>query len=188
MMNPQGTVENKNALHSIQRRGIMTALPSTPRVQTPYACFKNPPGPHAFKQYTFLYGGEDQTWIKHFDKKGNVVVEDPDLHRAKISIELSYVENSRKRKRTDHWNQAITDLVLSFKNKGQWFILTKASTLVAFGHGATVLNVLEEFEEWKKDLHEKRFEICFKEHHDKLIQTRDDLPLISWNDEQFLYH
>jgi hypothetical protein len=58
--------------------------------------------------------------------------------------------------------------------------LTKASTLVAFGHGATVLNVLEEFEEWKEDLPKKKFEICFKEHHDKLIQTRR-LPRISWN-------
>jgi hypothetical protein len=139
------------------------------------------------KEYTFLFGGEDKTWIKQFLKKGNVVVEDPVLHRALISIELSYVENIRKRKRTDHWNQEITNLVLSFKNKGQWCILTKASTLVAFGHGETVLNVLEEFEEWKKHLHKKRFEICFKEHHDKLIQTRR-LPQISWNVSLFWDH
>ena len=50
MMNPQRNVENKNALHLIQRPR-MTTLPFTTRVQTLNARCRNPPGPHSVKSF-----------------------------------------------------------------------------------------------------------------------------------------
>jgi hypothetical protein len=118
------------------------------------------------KEYTFLYGGEDQTWIKRFYNSVNVVAEDPVIKEALISIK------SHKGKRTDPWNQEIRNLLISPENESEWAVLTKGPTrTLVIDHGTTILNVLEEFEEWKKDVHKRGFETCLKEYH-KHLQTR----------------
>ncbi|XP_059460794.1 protein SIEVE ELEMENT OCCLUSION C-like [Corylus avellana] len=143
-----------------------------------------PRGPYAIEEYTFFCGGKDNKWIEQFSKKVNVVAEDPITKEAYIFIELSCVGESRKqlqfwkytetRKKTeifDFGNQEIQKLLLSFKNESRWAVLTKGSTRVVSDHGMTIMKVLEAFEEWKVNVRERGFEICFKEYYNKFLQS-----------------
>jgi hypothetical protein len=135
------------------------------------------------EEYTFFCGGKDKRWIEQFSEKVNVLAEDPITQEAYIFIELSCVGKSRKQwqfwkqyqaqKKTesDPENQEFQKLLLSFKNESRWAVLTKWSTRVVSDHGTTILKVLEAFEEWKVNVPEKGFEICFKEYHDKFLKT-----------------
>ncbi|XP_059461339.1 protein SIEVE ELEMENT OCCLUSION C-like isoform X1 [Corylus avellana] len=136
-----------------------------------------PPGPYAIEEYTFFCGGKDNKWIEQFSKKVNVVAEDPITKEAYIFIELSCVGKSRKLlqfwKYTETRKNEIFDFgnLLSFKNESRWAVLTKGSTRVVSDHGMTIMKVLEAFEEWKVNVRERGFEICFKEYYDKFLQS-----------------
>lgn len=132
--------------------------------------------------YTFHCGGKDNRWVEQFSKKVNVVAEDPIIKEAYISIELSCVGKGYKQQRfwkrtktqkteSNPQNHEIQNLLLSFKNESRWAVLTKWSTMVVSDNGATILKVLEAFEEWKVNVPERGFEICFNEYHGKLLQT-----------------
>jgi hypothetical protein len=134
------------------------------------------------EEYTFFCGGKDKRWIEQFSEKVNVLAEDLITKEAYIFIELSCVGKSSKqqhfwkhyqKKKTESnpWNQEIQKLLLSFKNESRWAVLTKWLTRVVSVHGTTILKVLEAFEEWKVNVPEKGFEICFKEYHDKFLKT-----------------
>ncbi|XP_059460326.1 protein SIEVE ELEMENT OCCLUSION B-like [Corylus avellana] len=173
MMNPHGDVFNENAFHMIRDLG-MNAFPFTS------------------KQGRRKGGtGKDNRWIEQFSQKVNVVAEDPITKEANISIELSCLGKGRQyfwkfpkaEKKTgfDPRNQEIQQLLDSFKNESRWAVLTKQSTSVVSDQGTTILKVLEAFEEWKVNVPERGFEICFKEYHDKFHQI-GPLPSTSfWN-------
>ena len=137
------------------------------------------------EEYTFLCGGKDNGWIEQFSKNVNVVAEDPIIKEAYISIELSCIGKAgckqkpfwkriktQEKTKSDlgNGNQEIQKLLLSFKNESKWAVLTKWSTRVVSDHGTTILKVLETFGEWKVNVPNKGFEICFKEYHDKFFQ------------------
>ncbi|GLT63343.1 hypothetical protein SLA2020_359160 [Shorea laevis] len=184
MMDLQGDVFNENELHMIRNEG-MNDFPFANglRRMRQSVVVMHPPGPYAIEEYTFFCGGNDDRWIEQLSKKANVLAEDPITKEAYISIEFSCVGKIRKHqhfwKSTETLNKTqsklgnpeIQKLLLSFENESRWAVLTKWSTRVVSDHGTTILKVLEAFEEWKVNVAERGFEICFKEYHDKFLQT-----------------
>jgi hypothetical protein len=134
------------------------------------------------QEYTFLCGSDNKNWIKRFSKSVNVVARDPVIQRAGISINLSYFEMSRREnagvhtrippashqsrrweQRTDLWGQEIRYflLPLGLENERQWAVLTKGPTSLVIAQGLTILNVLENFRNWKGSVHKRGFETFF---------------------------
>ncbi|XP_059461643.1 protein SIEVE ELEMENT OCCLUSION B-like [Corylus avellana] len=182
VMNLQGDVVNKNAFPLIREGGMSTFLVITQAIMA--RLHTHPPGPYAIEEYTFFCGGKDNRWIEQFSKQVNVLAEDPITEKAYIFIELSCLGKGpiqqrfwklcgyeTQKKTVDPVNEEIQKLLNSFKHENRWAVLTKWSTRVVSDHGPTILKVLEAFEEWKVNVPEKGFEICFKEYHDKFLQT-----------------
>lgn len=160
------------------------------------------------EKFIFFYGGKDNEWVQHFTKRANALATDPVIKEARISIELLCVGKGSKGE-VDHsilghfWNRIDSfffskthrktepdpvtheiNKLLSYKNESGWVVLCKGSSVVASGHGASILKVLEEFDKWKEHVRVKGFEVSFKHHHDKLLHTerqccRVDIPLIA---------
>uniref|UniRef100_A0A2N9IWE6 Sieve element occlusion N-terminal domain-containing protein n=1 Tax=Fagus sylvatica TaxID=28930 RepID=A0A2N9IWE6_FAGSY len=158
------------------------------------------------EKYIFLYGGKDNEWIQQFNRKAAALANDPVMRDTKVSIELFCVGKNSKGE-DDHdtlghfWNRIESfffskthkktehDIViqeiqklLSYKTESGWSVLSKGSRLVASGNGTTMLKVLEEFDKRKELVREVGFEVVFKDHHDKILQTgrsccRVDVPM-----------
>ncbi|KAE8007878.1 hypothetical protein FH972_004439 [Carpinus fangiana] len=176
VMNPQGDVENKNALFMIQQRG-MDAFSFDPDQLCKNSVLMRPPGPYAIEEYTFFCGGKDDKWIEQFSKRVNVVSEDPLIEKENIFIELSRVGKGWK---THDFDEKIQKLLRPFKNESKWAVFVNNFSEATSNDGTTIMNVLEAFEEWKVNVHERGFEICFKQYHDRLLQI-GPLPSTSKN-------
>ncbi|XP_050239507.1 protein SIEVE ELEMENT OCCLUSION B-like isoform X1 [Quercus robur] len=158
------------------------------------------------EKYIFFYGGKDNEWIQQFNKKAATLANDPVMKDTKISIELFCVGKGNKGEDEPNilghfWNRVESfffskthkkteqDIVtqeiqklLSYKTESGWAVLSKGSRLVVSGNGTTMLKVLEEFGKKKELVREVGFEICFKDHYEKIIQTgrhccRVDIPM-----------
>ncbi|XP_065628220.1 protein SIEVE ELEMENT OCCLUSION B-like [Quercus suber] len=147
------------------------------------------------EKYILFYGGKDNEWIQQFNKKAATLANDPVMKDTKISIELFCVgkgskgedepnilghfwnriesfffSKTHKKTEQDIVTQEIQKL-LSYKTESGWAVLSKGSRLVVNGNGSTMLKVLEEFDKKKELVREVGFEICFKDHYEKIIQT-----------------
>uniref|UniRef100_A0A2N9EIX1 Sieve element occlusion N-terminal domain-containing protein n=1 Tax=Fagus sylvatica TaxID=28930 RepID=A0A2N9EIX1_FAGSY len=96
-------------------------------------------------------------------------------------IESFFFSKTHKKTEHDIVIQEIQKL-LSYKTESGWSVLSKGSRLVASGNGTTMLKVLEEFDKRKELVREVGFEVVFKDHHDKILQTgrrccRVDVPM-----------
>ncbi|BBG92653.1 hypothetical protein Prudu_000452 [Prunus dulcis] len=217
VMNPQGKVENTNALHLIRIHG-MKAFPFHKGIEdkitndrewiTPIVNDIHPSIQTWIKEekFIFFYGGKDNDWIQQFTKKATIIANDPSIKDLKINIELFCVGKSPKggedlgvlgrfwngieslfftnvNKQADTVTKEIQKL-LSYKNESGWAVLSKGSTVVVSGHGFTILKVLDDFDTWKTFIKEKGFELAFKAHYEKVIQTmkhcsRLDIPTVA---------
>ncbi|XP_015888002.2 protein SIEVE ELEMENT OCCLUSION B [Ziziphus jujuba] len=107
VMNPQGKVENPNALHVIRLYG-MKAFPFNKNKIEIVTNDKNWIGSVVINvdpaittwikedKYIFFYGGKDNDWIQQFTKRAQILVNDPIFKEAKINIELYSVGKSSK--------------------------------------------------------------------------------------------
>ena len=147
------------------------------------------------EKYIFFYGGKDNEWIQQFNKKAATLANDPVMRDTKTSIELFRVGKGSKGEDEPNilghfWNriesfffskthkQTEQDIVtqeiqklLSYKTESGWAVLSKGSRLVVSGNGTTMWKVLEEFDKKKELVREVGFEICIKDHYEKIIQT-----------------
>ncbi|PON53335.1 Sieve element occlusion [Trema orientale] len=107
VMNPQGKVENLNALHLIRVWG-MKVFPFNKTAEETISNDKNWIG-LVFNsvdpiiqtwikedKYILFYGGKDNDWIQQFTKKATALVYDSIIKEAKISIELFCVGKTAK--------------------------------------------------------------------------------------------
>jgi hypothetical protein len=125
------------------------------------------------EEYTFLCGGKDKPWIEQFSQKVNVVAEDQLIQEVNIIIELSCVGKDRRQM---DFEEEIKELLCSFKNERRWAVFMTNFSEVISKDGTTILKVLEKFEEWKVNVRERGFQICFKEYHDRLLPTHGSQP------------
>ncbi|PON78094.1 Sieve element occlusion [Trema orientale] len=107
VMNPQGKVENLNALHLIRAWG-MRAFPFNKTMEETISNDKNwiglvvkdidPIIQTWIKEgkYILFYGGKDNAWIQQFNEKATALVTDSIIKEAKISIELFCVGKTTK--------------------------------------------------------------------------------------------
>ncbi|KAF3456883.1 hypothetical protein FNV43_RR01537 [Rhamnella rubrinervis] len=107
VMNPQGKVENPNALHVIRLWGIKAFPFNKTKIDiiskgtnwiAPVVSNVDPTITTWIKEdkYIFFYGGKDNDWIQQFTKKTQALVNDPIIKEAKIHIELFCVGKSSK--------------------------------------------------------------------------------------------
>ncbi|KAL6189536.1 hypothetical protein ACLB2K_040924 [Fragaria x ananassa] len=107
VMNPQGKVENTNALHLIRiygmkafpfHKGIEDTFTSDKEWITPIVNDIHPTIQTWIKEekYIFFYGGKDNEWIQQFTKKATAIANDPFIKELKINIELFCVGKSAK--------------------------------------------------------------------------------------------
>ena len=85
-------------------------------------------------------------------------------------IESFFFSKTHKKIEQDIVTQEMQKL-LSYKTESGWVVLRKESRLVVSGNGTTMLNVLEEYDKKEELVRAVGFEICFKDHHEKIIQT-----------------
>jgi len=124
------------------------------------------------EEYTLLYGGKDKRWIEQFSHKVEAVAEDQLMQEVNILINFSFVGRKSKDLKELGLDKEIQKLAGSFKNDSRWavLIMTNDSKVIS-KDGTTILQVLEAFEEWKVNVRERGFQICFEEFHDRLLQT-----------------
>ncbi|XP_070671922.1 protein SIEVE ELEMENT OCCLUSION B-like isoform X2 [Malus domestica] len=107
VMNPQGKVENTNALHLIRihgmkafpfHKGIEDTITNDKEWITPIVNDIHPTIQTWIKEekYIFFYGGKDNDWIQQFTKKATTIANDPFIKELKINIELFCVGKSPK--------------------------------------------------------------------------------------------
>ncbi|KAF3456892.1 hypothetical protein FNV43_RR01546 [Rhamnella rubrinervis] len=106
-LNPQGQVENLNALHLIRLWG-MEAFPYNKTAEETISKNRSWIGPVVDnidpviqtwmkeEKYIFFYGGKDNEWVQQFTKKTTTFANDPIIKEAKINIELFSVGKSGK--------------------------------------------------------------------------------------------
>jgi hypothetical protein len=151
------------------------------------------------EKYTFLCGGKDKQWIEQFFRKVIVVAQDQLIQLFNIVIKGCYVGKDRRqldlgekireslhpfRMNTDiqvccvekdgrlpDFGEKIQKLVHSFRKERRWAVLVTNFSEVISKDGTTIEKVLEEFGNWKVNVREIGFQICFEEYHDRLLQT-----------------
>ncbi|XP_028804343.1 protein SIEVE ELEMENT OCCLUSION B [Neltuma alba] len=199
VLNAQGKVLNTDAFHLIQVQG-MKAFPftassgtrtetkvesSTNWVET-VVCNIHPSIDLWIKErkYIFLFGGNDSQWTRRFTKYATDLKHEPILKKARISIELFYVDEDRSLLGR-FWSgieslfvpqsyktvEAVPDEIqqmISHKNEGGWVLFIKGASLVLSGHGPTILKTVAEFERWRESMLKNGFEFAVKEYHQKV--------------------
>lgn len=58
--------------------------------------------------------------------------------------------------------------LLCYDREGGWAVLSRGSTVVANGHGSTILPTLLEYDLWKQHVPTRGFDMAFGNHHDML--------------------
>ncbi|XP_062177897.1 protein SIEVE ELEMENT OCCLUSION B-like isoform X3 [Alnus glutinosa] len=125
-------------------------------------------GPYSTEKYTFLCGGEDKQWIEQFSRKVHVVAQDQLVQEFKINIKVCRVGKDRRQL---GFGEKIRKLVDSFRKEKRWAVLVTNFSEVISKDGTTIEKVLEEFGNWKVNVREIGFQICFEECHDRLLPT-----------------
>ncbi|XP_048333005.1 protein SIEVE ELEMENT OCCLUSION B-like [Ziziphus jujuba] len=107
VMNPQGKIENPNALHLIRLWG-MKAFPFNKAAEETISKETSWIGPVVNnidpviqtwikeEKYIFFYGGKDNEWVQQFNKRATIFASDPIFKDAKINIELFCIGKSPK--------------------------------------------------------------------------------------------
>lgn len=131
-----------------------------------------------------MYGGNDEKWTGRFTKYATDLKNEPILKKAKISIELFYVDEDRSLLGR-FWSgieslfvqQSYTTIetvpseiqnMISHKNEGGWVLFIRGSALVMSGYGPTILKTVAEFERWKESMLKNGFELAVREYHEKV--------------------
>jgi hypothetical protein len=120
------------------------------------------------EKYTFLCGGKDKQWIEQFSRKVHVVAQDQLVQEFNIDIEVCRVGKDRRQL---GFGEKIRKLVHSFRKEKRWAVLVTNFSEVISKDGTTIEKVLEEFGNWKVNVREIGFQICFEECHDRLLPT-----------------
>ncbi|MED6220176.1 hypothetical protein PIB30_042316 [Stylosanthes scabra] len=199
VLNPQGKVLHTNAFHLIQAYG-MKAFPFTSVEEERIHKETHWVGPvvgdiHSNidtwireQKYIFFYGGKDREWIQQFSKSAAALANDGIIKDLRISIEMFCVEKEDKGLFSRFWNRIESLFVtkahkavdtvkqevqrmLSYKYESGWALLSKGSSVVASGHGSTILKTVSEFEKWKEVVMKKGFEVSFKEYHERIVRS-----------------
>ncbi|KAI4345744.1 hypothetical protein L6164_012843 [Bauhinia variegata] len=194
VLNHQGKVLHPNAFHLIQVWGLR-AFPFTISVQETIDKETNwvatiVSGIHPSietwikeEKYIFFYGGRDKEWIQKFTNDATVLSKE-----AKVPIELFYVNEDDKNLYSRFWSgiesmfvtkvHKTEDIVtqevqkiLSYKNENAWAVLSKGPTVVVSGRGNSILETVDEFENWRELVPTKGFEFSFKEYHERIVRT-----------------
>ncbi|KAF3949338.1 hypothetical protein CMV_024782 [Castanea mollissima] len=178
VMNSQGIVVHPDALRMITV-SRMNAFPFTTKKEEELSIGDDWFGYLIFDNFTtmtqsmkeekhiFFYGGVNKKWKKRFNDKAYVLRKDPIIVDAKISVESfcwakesdsqtfwNYLQRFHstmidKRTESDPLTQAVQK-VLSYKTESGWALLCKGFKLVNHGNGTRILQVLEEFDNWKQ--------------------------------------
>ena len=136
-------------------------------------------------KYIFLYGGQNES-IKQFSESAKVIT-DYLISQKGISIEYvsvqddnvlkhfwrkitNFISRTHRETKTDSMMLKIQQLS-SYKEKKEWAVLTKGSSVIIIG-GEIILKVMKEFDEWKSRLDKEDFESVFRDWYIKL--ERDD--------------
>jgi hypothetical protein len=106
------------------------------------------------------------------------VTKDQLIQEANIIIELSCVGKDRRQLDFD---EEIQELLCSLRNENRWAVLMTDDSKVISKDGVTILQVLEKFEEWKVNVRERGFQICFKDYHDRFLPTGSQTSAASRN-------
>ncbi|XP_057755683.1 protein SIEVE ELEMENT OCCLUSION B-like [Arachis stenosperma] len=199
VLNPQGKVQHTNAFHLIQAYG-MKAFPFTSVEEERIHNEIHWVGPvvgdiHSNidtwireQKYIFFYGGKDKEWIQQFSKTAAALANDPIIKDLRISIELFCVEKEDKNLFSRFWNRIESLFVtkahkavdsakqevqrmLCYKYESGWALLSKGSSVVASGHGSTILKTVTEFDKWKEVVRKKGFETSFREYHERIVRS-----------------
>ncbi|KAE8022604.1 hypothetical protein FH972_008390 [Carpinus fangiana] len=193
VMNPQGEVEHRNALHMIQVWG-MRAFPFTEANEEKLVKESTWIGdimagiePNLQdlikdEKHIFLYGGTDSDWMEQFKEKASALADDPIIKETLISIKLFSLGKDNPNILRLFWNkirslfsckcdEKITNKLLSFETQKGWAILSKGSRVEVIGDANIIMLFLNDFGNWKdKVSSEKGFEGCFKEYNDKSLE------------------
>ncbi|KAL5139144.1 Protein SIEVE ELEMENT OCCLUSION B [Glycine soja] len=139
------------------------------------------------KKYIFLYGGKDKEWIQQFTKNVSALASDAAITEANISIEWLCVEKEDRSVMRRFWGgieslfvtkvhkavDAVTlevQKMLSYKNEAGWSLLiSEGSSVVVCGHGKTITDTVEGFQNWKGSLTKKGFGLSFQGYHQKIV-------------------
>nr|GLL20378.1 protein SIEVE ELEMENT OCCLUSION B-like isoform X2 [Ipomoea trifida] len=101
------------------------------------------------EDYIFLYGGNDINWVREFTTKFGEECNDEILQGLKK--------------------------LLAYEGKNTriegWAVLSKGKKMVVCGHGAKILQVINEYEIWKENIATKGFDEAFKDHHEMLTSS-----------------
>ncbi|KAK7837009.1 protein sieve element occlusion b [Quercus suber] len=182
VMNTQGIVVHPNALRMINV-SRMNAFPFTTNKEAQLSIRDDWFGYLIFDNFTtmtqsmkeekhiFLYGGMNEKWKKRFNDKAYVLRKDPMIVDAKISRFLSTMID--KRTESDPLTQAVQK-VLSYKTQSGWALLCKGFKLVNHGNGTTILQVLEDFDNWKQLVPEIGLVNSFKDYK-KILPQKEEL-------------
>nr|GMC58622.1 protein SIEVE ELEMENT OCCLUSION B-like [Ipomoea batatas] len=141
------------------------------------------------EDYIFLYGGNDINWVREFTSKVHQLAS-----KIQLKVELSYVGWFWTRLRSmflsriyyldaiNHFGEENNDEILqelkkllAYEGKNTriegWGLLSKGKKVVVCGHGAKILQVINEYEIWKENIATKGFDEAFKDHHEMLISS-----------------
>ncbi|KAG4397654.1 hypothetical protein AAZX31_10G175700 [Glycine max] len=198
VLSPQGKVQHSNAFHLIQAHGTR-AFPFTTVKQEQINNETDWVGSVIGniypiintwikeKKYIFLYGGKDKEWIQQFTKNVSALASDAAITEANISIEWLCVEKEDRSVMRRFWGgieslfvtkvhkavDAVTlevQKMLSYKNEAGWSLLiSEGSSVVVCGHGKTITDTVEGFQNWKGSLTKKGFGLSFQGYHQKIV-------------------
>ena len=142
------------------------------------------------EKHIFFYGSVNEKWKKRFNDKAYVLRKDPIIVDAKISVESFCWEKESdsqtfwnylqrflstmidKRTESDPLTKVVQK-VLSYKTESGWALLCKGFKLVSHGNGTTILQVLEEFNNWKQLVPEIGLVNSFKDYKMILPQKEE---------------
>ncbi|XP_034197317.1 protein SIEVE ELEMENT OCCLUSION B-like [Prunus dulcis] len=207
LINPQGKVENTNALTLIKEFGIYFFAFLDIKVPT----MLKPVVDHITKDndqllnsmenqgYTFFIGGNEKTTTDLSRKitKAKFAID----KELKIQIELASVRKESETSKTfwfgmenlffslahssnEYEYKQVTKEVhklLSYKDDiDGWIMLTKGWTVVTCGQANTIVTTLEKFSVWKQHIIGKEWGDAFTKYHDSLITGKQGLSCITF--------
>ncbi|PON53231.1 Sieve element occlusion, partial [Parasponia andersonii] len=144
-------------------------------------------------EYIIFHGGTDQYWGKEIEEKVNLIskevvkIEHLDVNQENV-VEVKFknlfwnvvndlISTERRQEQVVQYDFAKQQLerLSSFKQARGWFVLNKGPTTVVVGSRETFLKVMEKFDEWKKTVQERTLEVAFKENHEKIFYSLNDV-------------
>ncbi|XP_024193626.1 protein SIEVE ELEMENT OCCLUSION B [Rosa chinensis] len=196
VMDPRGQRQFHNALDLIRRHKnkFFDILDNVSVIESIFGNMKNKKLEEWSKDDTvciFLYGDMDESRINELKKK---VEEAKDtIKDFGMSIELHRVEGNEAKALWSGIGSLLTDYLgqveyktvkkelcqlLSYKNHGEWIIVSQGYDLITSGHPATICDVLKNMSQWKQDESKtsrktSTFGNYFQEDHKTMTQLSD---------------